>query len=315
MEYATFARKRYLVYFIVVSAFFTAFIPWGGAEQSTATSVETDRSVPSPHPGAAQNESPTPWKTPPPAVPSERLIREEIPFSRTSPRIEATIVNPFRKAEVPAEIPGVISVLNFEEGDLVKEGQIVMELDSKQYQLDFEKAREKLAALEIAAEIAQKELKTQEELYGLDSTSLQDLLRKQGEANLAMSRAKEARAEFELAELNLKRCKIRAPFTGFIALIHKQPFEATRNLESLFYMVDSAKVFTIANVPEERMHEFTKGVKTVFWPRTGGEFKGTVDRVGKVIDPKSKTKRVWVLIPNENQALEVGMTGSLEVSK
>ncbi len=315
MEYTTFQRKRYLVYCIVVSAFFTAFIPWGGAEQSPATSMETARSVPTPNPEATQSESPTQWKTPPPAISSERLIREEIPFSRNSPRIEATIVNPFQKAEVPAEIPGVIAALNFEEGDLVREGQIVMELDSKQYQLDFEKAREKLAALEIAAEISRKELKTQEELYELDSTSLQDLLRKQGEANLALSRAKEAKAEFELAELNLKRCKIRAPFTGFIALIHKQPFEATRNLESLFYMVDSAKVFTIANVPEERMNEFTKGVKTVFWPRTGGEFKGTVDRVGRVIDPKSKTKRVWVLIPNENQALEVGMTGSLEVSK
>jgi RND family efflux transporter MFP subunit len=315
MEYRSFQRKRYLIVFIVVSAVFSTFFPWAGSERSISAQGNPTRSVSSPNPEAVQNESASPWKTPPPAVPSERQIREEIPFSRNSPRIEASIVNPFRKAEVPAEIPGVIAALNFEEGDLVKEGQIVMELDSKQYQLDFEKAREKLAALEVAAEIAQREQKTQEELYELDSTSLQDLLRKKGEANLAQSRAKEAKAEFELAELNLKRCKIRAPFTGYIALIHKQPFEATRNLESLFYMVDSAQVFTVANVPEERMNEFTKGVKTVFWPRTGGEFKGTVDRVGKVIDPKSKTKRVWILIPNENQALEVGMTGSLEVHK
>ena len=45
------------------------------------------------------------------------------------------------------------------------------------------------------------------------------------------------------------------------------------------------------------------------------KFTGVVDKVGKLIDPKSRTKRVYLLIDNKDSLLEIGMTGSLKLVK
>jgi hypothetical protein len=42
---------------------------------------------------------------------------------------------------------------------------------------------------------------------------------------------------------------------------------------------------------------------------------GAVERVGKLLDPKSGTKKVYVILDNPDGQLEIGMAGALEPAK
>jgi multidrug resistance efflux pump len=123
---------------------------------------------------------------------------------------------------------------------------------------------------------------------------------------------KEAIEDLTIARLNLQACEIKAPFSGFLAVRYKQPFETVDRLEKVFAILDSSKVYAVANVPETMLHRFPKDAEATFVHSSGKKFKGKVERLGKLIDPKSMTKRVHVLIDNPQNELEIGSSGTLE---
>jgi RND family efflux transporter MFP subunit len=230
-------------------------------------------------------------------------------------RIEAVVVNPYRSANVGSQVGGSIDRVHFDEGDFIKEGELVVEIDPKRYQLIADRAEERLKGLEVALKRAEEEVRLKGELLGLDATTRQELLKARAEMEVAQARVGEARRELDLAKYDLQCCKIKAPFAGYVAVRYKQPDETVERLEKVFALVDSSKVHAVANVPEILISEFPKGTKAAFTYSPEKRFSGTVDRIGKLIDPKSRTKRVYLLIDNSSGQLEVGMTGSLELVK
>jgi len=257
----------------------------------------------------------SPSSEPPPVearpIPPEGLLRRE----KTPATIEAVVVNPYRSANVGSQVGGVIEHFNAEEGDHIKEGQIVVELYDRRYVLMVERARERVNALKVALGRAEEEARIKGEVYELDATTRQEVLKAQSEAEVARYRLAEAKRELDLAEFDLEACKIQAPFTGYLASKFKQPDESVERLEKIFAIVDTSRILAVANVPEEMVSEFRKGAKAVFIYGEGKEFTGRIDRVGKLIDPKSRTKRVYVLIDNRGNELEAGMGGSLRLLK
>ncbi len=157
---------------------------------------------------------------------------------------------------------------------------------------------------------AREEQGIQEELYQKRASTYDDLLKAKAQVRILEARKSEAEFKLKQAELNLQACIIKAPFSGAIAVLYKEPYEMADNLEKLFGMVDTSKVYVRANWPEARLSELAIGKKAVF--RYGGQvFEGVIDKVSSLIDPASKSKRVHVLIDNSKGDLQVGMSGTM----
>lgn len=251
-----------------------------------------------------------PPATEPPAIPDSRVGPDKSSFN-----IEAVVVNPFRSASVGAQISGIINGFHAEEGDFIKERQIVVEIDPRRYEILVDRAKQRVLTLEVSLRRQEEEAQIKREVFALDATTKQELLRAQSEAEAARHRLAEAREEFRLALFDLDSCHVTAPFAGHIAAKLKQVDEPVERLEKVFTIVDTSRVYAVANVPEEALRYFAKGTQAVFISVTGKTFPGVVERVGKTIDPKSRTKRVHVLIDNPANELEMGMTGSLNLPK
>jgi RND family efflux transporter MFP subunit len=234
---------------------------------------------------------------------------------KSSINVEAAVINPYRSATVGAQVSGVIERFDAEEGDLVKEGQTVVQIAERRYLLLLDRAKERLLSLEAAARRAEDDAKLKEEVFGLDATTRQEVLRAVAEAEVARHRLAEAEQELELARFDLDACLVKAPFTGYLAAKHKQPEESVERLEKIFTIVDTSKVYAVANVPEDLLPFFPRGAEAIFVSGLGKAVDGQIERMGKVIDPKSRTKRVYLLIDNPRNELEVGMTGSLRLPK
>jgi RND family efflux transporter MFP subunit len=256
----------------------------------------------------------------PAGKPPEADYRQTPPaLGRTEPgvtplvSIETVVINPYKAANIGTRVAGVIADFRYEEGDFIREGELVVELDATPYKLAVQKSEDRVKQLDAAFQRAADEARIKKELFDLGATTRQEVLKAEAEEKIAKFRLDEERKVLELAQFELAACRIKAPFTGYLAVRYKQPEETVERLEKLFAIVDSSKVHAVANVPETILDQFPKGAKALFALSPDRAFQGVVDRVGKIIDPKSRTKRVYLLIDNAAGELEVGMTGTLQM--
>ncbi len=188
--------------------------------------------------------------------------------------VEATIINPYRTANIGTEVSGMIDRFDPEEGDLVRSGQVVCEVSKERYTLLAQRAAEEVKGLEMAVSRAERSLKIMQDLLAQEAATKQDLLKAQTEFEMAKVALEKAIKEKHIAELNLEACQVIAPFKGYIAVKYKQVFEPVDRMEKIFAIVDTEKVFAVANMPENVLSAVKRGVPASFIDAQGIKYTG-----------------------------------------
>ena len=106
--------------------------------------------------------------------------------------------------QLRSEISGVLREIRFAEGALVGKGQLLVQIDDAEFVADRDRARHR-------AELARLREARQQDLLAQGLTS-------QDEYDLALSQLNVLQAELRLAEAELEKTQIRAPFRGVIGL-------------------------------------------------------------------------------------------------
>ncbi len=225
--------------------------------------------------------------------------------------MDAAIIQPYRIAEVGTEVGGIIESFGYEEGDFVKRGDVVVEISRSRHELVYERAKSRLAALKKALKRARTDTEIKDKLFKRGAITKLESLDARALLETAEAQVAEAEQALKLAGLDVKSCTVQAPFSGHVTVRHKHPFEPVARLDKLFEIVDVSKVYAVANIPESLVPYLKKGTKAVFEHASGLKLSGVVHKTGKRMDPKSKTKKIFVLIDNPNGELEMGMSGSI----
>jgi RND family efflux transporter MFP subunit len=144
-----------------------------------------------------------------------------------------------RKAVVAAEITGKVVEVLVEEGNIVKEGQVVARLDSILAEHDLALAKSRIESAEaaiasIAADLddAQRIVTRARALSQKNITSEADLTKAEARAGVLGAQLRQYRAQYETARLDagrnatvLDKHQIRAPFDGIVVDKSAQPGE------------------------------------------------------------------------------------------
>lgn len=238
------------------------------------------------------------------------------PTSPDSADMDTAIIVPFQKAVIGAEAPGVIKAMRFEEGDFVKKGQVVVEISKGRYQALAERAQGRLKAAQRALKRARDHMAIKGRLLEKGAITHQEYMRAKSETQMALAEEEEASQALKLARIDLRACVVRAPFTGYINQLFKNRYEPVGRLEELFELVDTSKVYAVAHIPGDRVGDFRKESKAIFRPTSHAKPRpGVIHKLGKSLDPSSGTKKVYLLMDNKQGALEIGMSGSLQLLK
>ncbi|HEU4641988.1 MAG TPA: efflux RND transporter periplasmic adaptor subunit [Gemmatimonadaceae bacterium] len=152
-------------------------------------------------------------KTPPPAavpVSVARVERRDVPYE-----IQATgTVEPMQTVSVSSQVSGILTRVAFKEGDEVRKGQILFEIDPRPFEAALRQAQGGLAKDSAQLANAQADVKRYETLVQKDYVTTQQYDQVKTTAAALAATVESDRATVETARLNLQYATIRAPISG-----------------------------------------------------------------------------------------------------
>jgi len=131
-----------------------------------------------------------------------------------------------------------------------------------------------------------------------------ELARRQAEAQLS-----EAQARMALSSEQVGRTRIRAPFDGVVSERHASAGDIVQPGTALYTVIDPTSLRLEASVPAAQLSTLQPGVEVDF--NVGGygdrSFKGRIERINPAVDPGTGQVRLYVTLPNTEQALLTGL--------
>lgn len=204
-----------------------------------------------------------------------------------------------RQVSVKAQTAGVVSAAPTREGARVAKGAMLCQQDIDARQAMVDQASANLRATEIdlnaARTLAQK---------GFQSATRVSAL----EAQMDVARASIKQAEIELDNVN-----IRAPFFG---IWERQSAEIGDYLspgQPCGLLVELNPLLVTAELTETQMGKITIGDAAIAVLATGEQVSGKVRLIEAIANPKTRTFRMEVELPNKDYTLRAGVTTDLKI--
>ena len=210
-----------------------------------------------------------------------------------------------RNIEIRALEKGFLQNIYVDEGQYVKEGQILFRIMPKMYQVELLKAQAELKGAEI-------------ELQNTKALADKNIVSKNEQA-MAVTKLQQAQAEVSLAKLHLSFTEIRAPFSGTIDRIPKKLGSLIDEGELLTSLSDNSEMFAYFNVSEPeylnyQMDVKNRGDKKVDLLLANNEilkYKGNVELVESEFDSETGNIAFRARFPNPEKLLRNGETGEV----
>jgi membrane fusion protein (multidrug efflux system) len=115
---------------------------------------------------------------------------------------------------IQARVSGFLDKRVYTEGDVVKEGQVLFQMDPKPFQAKLDQSNAALAGQLAALETARSNLARTKPLAELNALSQKDLDDATGQYQSSLAAVEQARAQVETDRLNLSYTTITSPVTG-----------------------------------------------------------------------------------------------------
>jgi membrane fusion protein (multidrug efflux system) len=159
---------------------------------------------------ACKNEKEAAVLPPPPVVTVTEVVPRDVPvsFEYVAQTQSSHLVN------IQARVSGFLDKRMYTEGAVVKEGQVLFQMDAKPFQVQLDQAEAALARQEAALQTARLNLERTKPLTEQNALSQKDLDDATGQYESAAAATEQAKAQVEAAKLNLSYTTITSPVTG-----------------------------------------------------------------------------------------------------
>lgn len=196
---------------------------------------------------------------------------------------------------VSADLPGTVERIAFESGQWVREGQVLVELDTRQ-------ERAQLAAVE-----AQRELAT------LNFDRMRGLLDEQvisrAEYDRAMAEQKQTDAQAGEIRAAIERKTIRAPFSGVLGIRQVNLGQYLAAGDPVVVLQSLNPIYVNFGVPQQDAGRLRTGrpVHITVEELAGAAFTGRITAINAVVDEATRNVQVQATLANPDGTLRPGM--------
>jgi membrane fusion protein (multidrug efflux system) len=224
---------------------------------------------------------------------------------------------PNEDVKVSALVAGRVNAVTVAEGDAVKQGQVVAELDR---QLLDDQRRQAAAAVEqtkAQLDNARLNLQRNEQLFQRGIAAGKELEDARAQLAAAQAALEQANASLSTAARNIERATIRSPIAGQVV---KRTVSVGEQVDGtaaqpIVEIANVDRVEVAANVPAEYLPRVKVGQKATLTTDAspGHRFEGTVLAIAPAVDAATNAGLARVRIVNAERALKVGMFAEVHV--
>jgi membrane fusion protein (multidrug efflux system) len=182
----------------------------------------------------------------------------------------------------PSNVSGRIEKVNVEEGSHVKAGDVLVEIDHRIPQANFDKAKAK-------SDLANRELSRMQRLTSEGSSTQQAL-------DQARATAATADVELKLAEVALENTYLKSPFDGVIVQKTAEVGNLLEQNQTALVIADEAHAWVAANVEETAIGAVRIGQPVHISIDEGGDLEGQVSEI------RASVASQFALIPSDSGA-------------
>lgn len=254
---------------------------------------------------------------PPPEVEVAEVVQRDVPLYQEWVASMDGLVN----ATILAQVQGYLIKQNYKEGDHIKKGGLLFEIDPRPFQAAVDEARAALAKQQAVLQTAQLNLKRILPLAAANAVSQRDKDNAIGQVQSAEAQVLASQAQVRKAELDLGFTKIASPIDGIAGAAKAQMGDLVgtpqaRELTTVstvnpikVYVHISEREYLLA-VDRSKQGQKPDSEKTTFdliladgstWPQ-----KGVFSFADRQVDPQTGTIKVAILFPNPDNLLRPG---------
>lgn len=221
-------------------------------------------------------------------------------------------VTPIYTVSVRSRVDGELMKVSYKEGDVVHQGDTLVEIDPRPYQVQLEQAEGQLVKDQAALDNARVDLNRYQTLLKQNAIPEQQFATQQATVDQDVGAVKIDQANIDSAKLNLVYCHINAPITGRIGLRLVDPGNIVHSSDSngLLVITQVQPISVIFTVAESQLPAVIAKMRagqrlTVEADDPNGQklSQGYLATIDNQIDPSTGTLRLRAIFDNKNNAL------------
>ena len=222
-------------------------------------------------------------------------------------------VTPRNLVSVRAKVDGTLLKVNFREGQMVKTGELLAEIDPRPFQIQLDQARGQLTRDTALLDNARLDLARYQELLGKDAIARQQVETQAALVRQYLGTVESDRSQVANARLQLEYTRVTAPTSGRIGLRQVDPGNQVHasdanGLASIAQLQPTTVVFAVpeANLPAiNRRVGAHEAIPVEAWDReqTHHLANGRLLTTDNQIDPATGTIRIKAGFANRDNAL------------
>jgi membrane fusion protein (multidrug efflux system) len=205
-------------------------------------------------------------------------------------------------AEMRAEISGLVRGIFFEEGQVIKKGDVLVKIDDAEIRAQLAQAQARFQLTQLSLERAENLRKTQ-------STT-------QAEYDRARTEFASAKADLAVLNLRLEKTEIKAPFDGIVGARSLSPGDYVTSQSAITTIDDLSRLKIEFQMPERYLSKVKPGTRISVASRSieaGRLVQGEVYFVSSMIDRATRSSVVKGLLESPPSSLKPGMFANIEV--
>lgn len=214
---------------------------------------------------------------------------------------------------VRSQVDGTLQRLHFKEGDMVRAGQLLAEIDPRPFQVQLAQAQGQLAKDEASLVNARQDLVRYEQLLRQDSIAKQQVDTQRSLVRQLEGSVKSDRAQIASAQLQLTYSRVSAPFAGRTGLRQVDPGNliSSGDASGIVVITQVQPINVMFTLPEAQLTQVLEATQNgelpeaQAWDRNMGKLLATGQLVtlDNQIDPTTGTIKLKAEFANEDQRL------------
>jgi membrane fusion protein (multidrug efflux system) len=256
----------------------------------------------------------------PPVVEVVDVVQKDVPiYSEWVGSMDGDV-----NAVIRPQVTGYLIKQNYREGDLVKKGQVLFEIDPRTFQAAVDQAKAQVSAQQARHDTTKANLARIKPLAEKNAVSQKDLDDAVGAELSARSAVEGAQAALETAQLNLGFTRITSPVDGIAGIAKAQIGDllspSAQTELTTVSTVNPIKVYI--NVSETEYLKYTSSnskpanlpLELILTDGSVYPHPGKLSLADRQVDPTTGTLKVGALFPNPGNRLRPGQYGKIRAT-